>query len=107
MVGASNAKSLTDTYYGGVYLDRFTGHFDNNIWSLELNAEGPLFQLPGGAARLAVGGGWRNTKPTVHNLAVADGVATTSAASGLNRQTRNGFATLSLPFNSRETRTTF
>src|SRR3546814_16397354 len=79
MVGASNAKSLTDTYYGGVYLDRFTGHFDNNIWSLELNAEGPLFQLPGGAARLAVGGGLRNTKLTVHNVDVADGVATTYA----------------------------
>lgn len=38
-----------------------TGGYLNEIVSLELGAEGPLFTLPGGDARLALGGGFRNT----------------------------------------------
>lgn len=38
-----------------------TGGYLNEIVSLELGAEGPLFSLPGGDARLALGGGFRST----------------------------------------------
>ena len=37
-----------------------TGCICNSVTSLELGAEGPLFALPGGSARLALGGGFRN-----------------------------------------------
>lgn len=38
-----------------------TGGYRNEIVSLELGAEGPVFTLPGGDARLALGAGFRNT----------------------------------------------
>ncbi|KUO56540.1 MAG: hypothetical protein APF78_09435 [Sphingomonadales bacterium BRH_c3] len=37
-----------------------TGCICNSVTSLEAGAEGPLFALPGGSARLALGGGFRN-----------------------------------------------
>lgn len=37
-----------------------TGCLCNDVVSMEIGAEGPLFDLPGGAARLALGAGFRN-----------------------------------------------
>jgi iron complex outermembrane receptor protein len=34
--------------------------YENGLWSAELNAEGPLFDIGGGAVRLALGGGFRS-----------------------------------------------
>ncbi len=77
------------------------GCFCNEVFSLEAGLEGPLFTLPGGEARLAVGAGLRNNLflPVVSPRNAIDGVAelTLSAAArhedypGLDQQTTPRF----------------
>jgi outer membrane receptor protein involved in Fe transport len=65
---------------------------ENESYAADVNAEGPLFQLPGGAARLAVGGGFRHVSLRERNLLSAQ-----ILEQGVQR---NGFAyaELGLPF---------
>lgn len=54
------------TYTGGIkmgtaYTFRGAGYYTNQGSSGELSASGPLFALPGGAAKAAVGVGWRRS----------------------------------------------
>jgi outer membrane receptor protein involved in Fe transport len=61
-ISATAADSSTlgedDVYFGALRSGRLL--FDDKLKGLEGTAEGPLFALPGGDARLAVGGGARN-----------------------------------------------
>lgn len=60
--GESRAEQLAAVALGGFpYLTR-RGTFTNRVQSLEVNAEGPLFRLPGGSAHLAIGAGQRKSK---------------------------------------------
>lgn len=65
MVGESKVDQNVDIASGGVALYKQIGIYKNLAKSLEISAEGPLFDLPGGAARLAVGGGLRGAKFTI------------------------------------------
>lgn len=64
----------------------------NDLTSWEAGAEGPLFSLPGGRARLAVGAGYRTTgfalKQRLWDMVAVDG----------SESSRFGYAELSLPF---------
>lgn len=70
-----------------------TGCFCNEVVSLEAGVEGPLFRLPGGSARLALGGGFRNN--SLDFTRVING--TTSAAFDRTRRSRFAYGELYLP----------
>lgn len=69
------------------------GRFLNELVSLEAGIDGPLFALPGGEARLALGGGIRNNRL---DYALDDGFF--DAAFDVEREARFGYAELYLPF---------
>jgi outer membrane receptor protein involved in Fe transport len=71
-----------------------SGCFCNTIASLELGAEGPLFALPGGEARLAAGGGYRRNGLAYTRF--IDGAD--AGAFDVARRSRYGFGELYLPF---------
>ena len=50
----------SDVYYNGSDISPTKGCYCNTFENVELSAEGPLIKLPGGEARLALGGGYRN-----------------------------------------------
>lgn len=70
-----------------------TGCFCNKVVSMEAGAEGPLFTLPGGSARLAFGAGFRN-----NSLDFSREVnGTVSAAFDRTRRSRFAYGELYLP----------
>ncbi|WP_176342154.1 TonB-dependent receptor [Sphingobium sp. GW456-12-10-14-TSB1] len=97
MIGESNVQTVADTYYEDVFLDQARGRYNNQVRSLEMAGEGPLFRLPGGTARLALGGGLRNTKLIVNSIDLTGGTSTTIADFSVERETRFAFAEVSLP----------
>lgn len=73
-------------------------NYDNDLKSLEVGAEGPLFGLPGGDARLAVGAGYRASRLDYDVRSYVNGV---ESPIGVFKQTSKvGFAygELFLPF---------
>ncbi|MGH8158498.1 MAG: TonB-dependent receptor plug domain-containing protein [Rhodanobacter sp.] len=74
---------------GGVITGRNTSVFMNKILTYELGAEGPLFALPGGVARLATGAGYRynDFQYPSGNTVYADG----------DESSRFAYAELSMP----------
>lgn len=70
-----------------------SGCICNRAVSAELSAEGPLFALPGGAARLALGGGYRDNRLTYTR--VTDGVVGTDFDVG--QHSTYAFGEVSLP----------
>jgi len=82
---------------GALFATNLVG-YDNALWTGEVNAEGPLADLGGGAARLAVGGGFRS-----YSLdASIQQVTTTATRSILAYRDRQSvayaFGEISLPF---------
>lgn len=69
------------------------GRYNNEIVTLEAGAEGPVFALPGGDARLAFGAGFRNNR-----LDFALSSAIYEAAFDITRRARFGYGELYLPF---------
>lgn len=69
--------------------------YDNNdMKAVELSAEGPLFSLPGGPARLALGAGYHDT--SLHQRVVQGQV--TSLDTSASRENEYGYGELFLPF---------
>lgn len=73
-----------------LYADRLKG--------IEATGEGPLFALPGGDARLAVGGGLRQISLHVNQVVTRNGQSTTTADFTEKRNVRFAYGELSLPF---------
>lgn len=59
MIGFDRSRYAFNTLLNGASLLEQIGCYCNKARSVELGADGPLFQLPGGAAKLAIGGGYR------------------------------------------------
>lgn len=70
-----------------------TGCFCNEVVSMEAGAEGPLFALPGGSARLAFGAGFRNNR--LDFTREVNGTA--AAAFDRTRRSRFAYGELYLP----------
>lgn len=89
--GRDKTDFRTDIVIGTTVLNGGSGYYRNRARSIELSGNGPLFALPGGSAKLAVGAGSR----TVDFLRFAG----TGSVSNIDRsQTDNyAFAELSLP----------
>ncbi|BAI99044.1 hypothetical protein Sj15T_10420 [Sphingobium sp. TA15] len=57
--GKDSTRAHSDYYSAGDVVFVYAGCNCNELKSVELNGEGALFELPGGTARLAIGGGYR------------------------------------------------
>jgi len=58
--GKSKTKFRGDTFTNDVFASSAGGRYDNRSLTAELAVDGPLFQLPGGAAKIALGAGVRS-----------------------------------------------
>ncbi len=56
----SDSQIIAEIYSGGSNLANNHIRYKNDLWSAEFSAEGPLFALPGGEARVAMGAGLRS-----------------------------------------------
>jgi iron complex outermembrane receptor protein len=100
-VSITRAKSESDgdafIYSGGNLSATNRARYDNGLWSGEVGLEGPLFSLPGGSARMAVGGGIRSVD-LVASIQQITAAATRSLLSYTDDRTISfGFGELSLP----------
>jgi outer membrane receptor protein involved in Fe transport len=71
--------------------------YQNRLTNVEASAEGPLFQLPGGDARLALGGGARWFALDAKSRTFTGGVWQTTRDATESRQSLFGYGELSLP----------
>ncbi len=62
MIGFDRSRYAFNTLYNGASLLQQIGCYCNKARSIELGADGTLFELPGGPAKLAIGGGYRINK---------------------------------------------
>lgn len=60
VISRDRTRYGSDTYVSGSVVDSTRGCYCNGFESVEASAEGAIFDLPGGPARLAIGGGYRN-----------------------------------------------
>lgn len=58
-LGRDRVDYRADLFFGTERLDAGSGYYRNRSRMLELSGDGDLFALPGGAAKLAVGSGYR------------------------------------------------
>lgn len=86
---ATNSFNSVATHGDLVYADRLKG--------VEVTAEGPLFALPGGDARLAVGGGLRAISLHVHQVVTRGGQSTTTSNFTERSNVQFAYGELSLP----------
>lgn len=61
-VGADDSSIYGDRYSAGSVILHQDIHYDNSFWGAEINADGPLLDLPGGQLKLAIGAGVREAK---------------------------------------------
>lgn len=93
----SKADNRTNNYIGGVLGQRVRAIYTNRLSSVEFSAEGPLFELPGGPARLAAGAGFRDTQFQPNAVAVIGGARVPVYVFSVDRQTYFGYGEISLP----------
>ena len=99
-LSASRAVSQTvlrtSNYFEGVPSKSLLA-YENRLTGIEASGEGPLFALPGGDARLAIGGGLRRV--SLHDRVddVVGGETVPSSAFVEKRDVQFGYAELSLP----------
>lgn len=77
--------------------------YDNTFKSAELGAEGPLFRLPGGIARLALGAGFRSNRLNVDLRRRTGGVTTPVLVFDETREVTFAYGELFLPLASPQT----
>lgn len=71
--------------------------YDNRLTNFEGSAEGPLARLPGGDARLAIGGGYRRFSLDINTSTTVAGVTRVTRNATENRESVFGYGELSLP----------
>lgn len=91
--GRDESRFNTTTTAAGSAPNTAIGRYNNELVTLEAGAEGPLFALPGGDARLALGAGIRNNR-----LDYALKSAFYDAAFDRTRRARFGYGEVYLPF---------
>jgi iron complex outermembrane receptor protein len=58
--GHDRVEFAADLFFAGTKLDGGAGHYRNIAKAIEVNAQGSVFELPAGPAKLALGGGYRS-----------------------------------------------
>jgi outer membrane receptor protein involved in Fe transport len=84
-------------YLGGLAYARQRNVYVNRMKSLEASTSGSLFELPGGTAKLAAGGGLRDASFDIQAVAYTGGAAVPLANFAVDRQTYYAYGELSLP----------
>ena len=93
----SRADQRGDMYLGGLAYARQRNVYVNRMKSLEASTSGSLFELPGGTAKLAAGGGLRDASFDIQAVAYTGGAAVPLANFAVDRQTYYAYGELSLP----------
>lgn len=91
--GRGDTRLNTEFLTGGTLFRELTGCLCNDLFSIEAGAEGPLFALPGGEARLALGGGYRRNG--FERTLITNGVTTSTFEA--EQEVRFVYAELALP----------
>lgn len=95
--GISNNHILSRTFSGGSELFFSRLNYDNELASGELVVEGVLAHLPGGTARLALGGGYRHAGLNVFATQESGGFTSTTNNITSGRDVYFGYGELSIP----------
>lgn len=95
--GRSDSDAATVTNLGGAEFSRNRIFYNNTLDTLEASAEGGLLQLPGGEARLALGGGWRSVSLDANIRSTRGGVTSTLVDYTSGQDVWFGYGELSLP----------
>lgn len=96
--GNSDTGVGVSSYFQGNAVAQSKVKYENRLDAIELGAEGPLFPMPGGEARLAVGGGFRSIHLYGNIRTTFGGVAgSTSQDFTAKRDAYFGYGELSLP----------
>ncbi|PNA04835.1 hypothetical protein C1X93_30800, partial [Pseudomonas sp. GW456-11-11-14-LB1] len=83
---AVNARRYTS---GALLVGEST--YDDYLTNFEASAEGPLIRLPGGDARLALGGGYRRFRLDFDVRSTTGGITTVSRDASERRQSLFGY----------------
>ena len=90
--GGANSAAVINPIFGGVFLG--PGNSEEQV--AEVQADGPIFTLPGGDARLAVGAQWRHDT-LLYGLNSGPPGAQLVLRQDLGRHSESGFAELLIP----------
>jgi iron complex outermembrane recepter protein len=101
--GRSDTTIVTSARSRGAETVRALPRYDNTFKSAELGAEGPLFALPGGIARVAFGAGFRSNRLDHDLRRLTGGVTTPVLVFDETRSVTFGYGELFMPFVSPET----
>lgn len=96
-VGSSQSTAWVTNFSGGRTLSLNEVHYDNDIRSIELNADGPLLQLPAGPLEIAVGAGYREITLDANIRATRSSVTTTTLDFEERQKISFAFGELSVP----------
>lgn len=96
--GRSDTDNFLTNYVQGAEAARSHVAYHNQLTAIEANTEGALFDMPGGAARLAVGAGYRRIGLDGSIKTLSGGVAGTSSQNfSAEREAFFGFGEVSIP----------
>lgn len=98
--GEGRTHYETTFYVGNAFSSLTAGCYCNALTSVEINAEGGVFRLPGGTGRLAIGGGYR-TNSMDFSREVTSAGSTTSRSFSVDRESYYAFGELYLPILAR------
>ncbi|MBT2246838.1 TonB-dependent receptor [Sphingobium sp. BHU LFT2] len=93
----SDTNVVTRVFSAGTEIVRALPNYSNELKSIELGAEGALFTLPGGEARLAIGLGYRSNNLAVDSRRLVAGVESVTEAVAENRKVGFAYGELFLP----------
>lgn len=96
--GESTTNAPGYVYQGGVLTTRRQVRYQNTITDLETFAEGPLARLPGGHARLVIGGGYRETGLSANSSQTAASTTTSIFDFDRRHSVSFAFSEISLPW---------
>jgi iron complex outermembrane receptor protein len=97
VTAAGSRTFLAASNYFDSVPNNFDLLYDDSLKGIEAAAEGPLLALPGGDARLAVGGGLREVSLHLSEAAVSGGQSVTTEDFTERRNVRFAYGELSLP----------
>ncbi|MDQ8756238.1 TonB-dependent receptor [Sphingosinicella sp. LHD-64] len=72
--------------------------YENRLWNIEVNGEGPLFAAPGGEVRLAVGAGYRAFELGINVTRTIGGVRQVRRDATEERESQFAYGEVSIPF---------
>lgn len=99
----SESSVETRVISAGTQLQLVRPNYLNKLKAIEFGAEGPIFTLPGGAARLAVGAGYRTDKLGVDSRTLSGGIERQTVLFTETRKIGFAYGELFLPLIAPET----